>query len=153
MRILALDLGRHAGVAYGEVGGAVTLEQIDLAQNVGPMMSEFEGSMRGYIRRLEPQLIFWERPFIAIVPGKMDAQGEIRTQRLYGQSAAMAKLAHEYDVAWGYERPHSVRKAVIGKGNATEEEIAAFCRKRGVAAHTPHQADAYVAWLYASRKK
>lgn len=153
MVILAFDLGRSVGIAYGDVGGRVTLDQADLSESIGPMMSAFEGVVRGHIRRIKPDLVFWERPFIAIRPGRMDAQGEIRTQRLYGQAAALAKLAHEHEISSASERPMTIRKAIVGRGNATEEDIAAFCRKRDIEAPTPHQADAFVAWLYASRKK
>ena len=150
MIVLAFDLGRHAGVAYGDAGGLVRLEQIDLPQDLGPMMSGFEGAVRGLIRKTEPDFMFWERPFVTT--NKHDAQGEIRTQRLYGQAAACAKIAHEYGIRNDSERPMTIRKAVIGRGNAKEEEIFAFCRRCGVDAVTAHRADAYVAWLYAAKK-
>lgn len=147
---LGIDLGRHAGIAYGPKGGPCVLEESVLSQDVGKMMSEFEGAMRGYIRRLSPEFIVWERPFV--IPNRHDAQGELRTQRLYGQSACMMKLAHEYDIRWDYQIPTSLRKSVMRRGAAKEDEIMKFCRTRGVNPSTDHQADAFIAWLYATEK-
>lgn len=142
--ILAVDLGRHAGICVG--ADRPELEQVDLPQDLGVMMSRFEGAVRGLIRANSPSLLSWERPFLNFT--RMDAQGELRTQRLYGQAATMAKLASEYGIAGVCERPVTVRKKIVGSGKADADAIMQFCQAQGVMPQSDHCADAYVMWLY-----
>lgn len=143
--IIAIDLGRSAGFAIG-ADDPPHLEQIDMPEDLGRMMSAFEGAVRGKIREYRPRLLCWERPFITV--NRMDAQGEIRTQRLYGQAAAAAKLAREYEIESLCERPASIRKKVVGAGNASEDDIMKFCVRAKAKPFSAHTADAYVVWRF-----
>lgn len=142
--IIGVDLGRCVGICVGI--DKPELEQVDLPQDLGAMMLRFEGAVRRVIRANSPSLICWERPFLNFT--RMDAQGEMRTQRLYGQAATLAKLASEYEIACLSERPATVRKKVVGNGKADAETIMRFCQAQGVMPQSDHCADAYVMWLY-----
>lgn len=142
--IIGVDLGRCAGICVGT--DKPELEQVDLPQDLGAMMLRFEGAIRSVIRANSPTLLSWERPFLNFT--RMDAEGELRTQRLYGQAATMAKLSSEYGIACVYERPAVVRKKVIGSGKADADTIMRFCQAQGVMPQSDHCADAYVMWLF-----
>lgn len=111
-------------------------------------MTEFEAAVRGIIRREQPAVLAWERPFVQFNRAP-DAQGEVRTQRLYAQAAVCAKLADEHELLSCFDYPQTVRKKVVGSGRATPEAIMTFCRKSGVEPSSDHAADAYVVWRYA----
>lgn len=147
--ILACDLGRAAGFAVGAAHPPQLFEH-HFSQDIGAMMLDFESVVRGLLRRHEPTMLAWERPFITAQ--RMDAQGEIRTQRLYGQSAVLAKLTHEYGLKSATERPATLRKEILGKGNATPAQIMAFCHRNGVEPMNEHCADAYIVWRMARQR-
>lgn len=114
--------------------------------NEGAIASGFEGLMRAMIAEHRPTLLAWERPFLDM---KRVAQGELRTQRLYGEAWTLIKLSHEYKLTTWFGRPASIRKRVIGKGNASEDEIMAFCHRNGLKPANPHEADSYLIWVAA----
>ncbi len=142
--IIGVDLGRCAGICVGI--DTPELEQVDLPQDLGAMMTRFEGAMRRVIRANSPTLLSWERPFLNFT--RMDAQGMLRTERLYGQAATMAKLASEYGVASINDQPKTVRKKIVGSGAADADTIMRFCQAQGVMPQSDHCADAYVMWLF-----
>lgn len=142
--IIAVDLGRHMGICVGDE--APELEEVSLPQDLGPMMLRFEGIVRGLIRANSPTLLCWERPFLDFT--RADAQGMLRTERLYGQAATMAKLATEYGIASLSEQPRTVRKKIVGSGNADAEAIMRFCQGEGVMPQGDHCADAFLIWRY-----
>lgn len=150
MLIIAVDLGRNVAAVYGADESALLIDSKELPQDLGAMMSDAEGWLRGLVRRVKPDMLFWERPFVT--PNRHDAQGEIRTQRLYGQAALCARIAHDYSLRSDCAHPQTMRKAIVGAGNAKEDVIMRFCRSREFPASSPHEADAFVAWLYARRR-
>lgn len=155
--VIGFDLGRTAAACIGAPGRKPELITREFPIEYGAMASEFEGFVRGIIRKNNAISVFaWERPFIAlrVKSGKavLDAQGEIRTQRLYGQFHTLRKLAWESGLQEYFERPSVVRRDVIGKGNATSDDIMKFTHKAGLRPANDHEADAYVIWRAAIGK-
>ena len=148
--IIAFDLGRHVGICHGGRDEQPQLNHVELPLELGAIMTQFEGKARGFIRRLKPDFVFWERPFVAY--GRFDAQGDLRTQRLYGQSACLAKIVYEESIPWGYEKPNSIRKKILGNGNADEKDIMRFAYKNGMSPVNDHEADAFLCWKFAAGK-
>ena len=149
--ILALDLGRFVGVAVGRVGERPILSSREFPLDIGALGNAFSGFVWGLIREHKPTRLAWERPFLNFA--RMDAQGELRTQRLYGEAFALETIANQCGITTFSERPQTVRKRVIGAGNAKEDQILAFAHKAGLSPSNNHEADAYVVWCAAGGRR
>ena len=148
MTILAVDIGRFVGISVGRAGVRPTLLSRELPVSNGKIAVGFNGFIRSLILEHNPRKLAWERPFVDT--RRFDAQGEIRTQRLYGQAFALEGFAEEYRLAFWCERPQTIRKRIIGAGNAKEDAIMAFVHRAGMKPSNHHEADAYVVWRAAS---
>lgn len=149
--VIALDLGRVAAAAVGNRGGRPALMSREFPADLGACAADFEGFIRGLITKHEPAVLAWERPFTAFRTDRYgkplyDAQGEIRTQRLYGQAFNLEKHAHVGGIKTWFERPVRVRKQVVGRGNAKPEDIMRFAHSKGLKPANDHEADAFVIW-------
>lgn len=149
--IAGVDLGQTCGIAVGLANEKPRLLSKELPKGMGAGASDFEVFVRSVIVEYDVEVLAWERPFIALARGRaggsvLDAQGEVRTQRLYGQAFICTKLAHDYGLRTYREFPHKVRKSLVGNGRASEEQIMQFAHSCGMKPSCDHEADAFIIW-------
>ena len=143
MSVLGLDLGRSVAWAVGPATGPVLLGEETLPADLGKLMFRFEGIIRGLIAEHGVTVLCWEQPFIG--PQGM-AQRVTIAQRLYGQCATLARFVHAHGLRGASYYPVALRKAFVGAGNASPEQILAAVRAAGLNPSSDHQADAYLVW-------
>lgn len=146
--IIALDLGENLGIAVGDPGGRPECETLVLPGDTGAMMLRVEGRLRSYFNELEVTRIVYEDPFPALGK-KWQQTGQAHLKKhltiQFGQKAMIEKVAHaEYGLRPNRVHVGAARKAVVGKGYPTEDEILAAVRRRGAVVGTHHEADAAV---------
>lgn len=146
--IIAFDLGRELGLAYGGFGAPPTLETHKLPAEIGPLLDRFESIVLGLTRKQTPSFIVWEQPFVMFrAPGK----AELTTvARQYGQAGALARIAFGAGVSTSTYRPQSLRKRFCGTAKASEAQIIEAARLRDADPKTNHEADAFLVWQAAA---
>lgn len=145
MIVLGLDLGRNVGASLGEPGAHPTLETWKLPQTTGAMLSEFEGRLRGVIRRNNAlRLIAYEKPFAPF--GKASANTTKHLYTAFGQAGTILKLCYEHSIVPQSFHVRSVRKRFCGSAKASPEDILKSCFRAGFAPSDDHNADACLIW-------
>lgn len=146
--IIALDLGGNVGVACGPAGGSPTLSTWKIDGAVGPMMSRFEGNLRGLLRDWKIDVLAYEKPIIPF--GRPSANTFVTAQRVFGQAGIILKLAHEFGVIPAPHEVRSVRKKFCGSAKAKPDDILRACYAIGVEPSDDHAADACLIWRAAN---
>ena len=142
--ILAFDLGRELGVAYGGEGSAPTLETHALSKEIGALLYEFEGIVLALTRSHDVRMIAWEKPAVFLRnPGKSETTN---ISRQFGEAGALARIAHGAGYATATYAPRSLRKRICGSAKASEMEIMQAAHIRGAHPKTNHEADAFLVW-------
>lgn len=147
--LIGLDLGRNVGVCYGSEPDPPELKGWELPSTIGQMMTDFEGRLRGLIKRQDALIIAFERPFTQFDKPSANVRKHIAT--LNGQMCIILKICYEqYLFPVSYE-VRSVRKRFAGRGNATPEQVHKAAMRYGFKPATDHEADAALIWLAALR--
>jgi crossover junction endodeoxyribonuclease RuvC len=138
-RILGVDPGtRVAGWALVEVAGnrsrLVACGVMRMrAEGMAGRLLEFGAALRTVIREQSPNAIAVETQFFGKGAPAAFAVGMSRGVALF--------VAAESDVAVHEYTPATVKKAVVGNGNASKEQVAAMVRVLLGLAETPKPAD------------
>ena len=144
-KILALDLGRMTGVCVGSCPKDVELKLWDLPISLGPMMDQFEGRLRGMILRHQPLILAIERPFVMF--DRPTANSRKLTATVFGQFAVCMKIVHQNNLFPVTYEVRTVRKRMVGRGNADEDMVHRAAIRHGFNPATSHEADAALVWL------
>lgn len=148
MSVVAIDLGRNAGVALGPPGRVPTCETLALPDAIGAGLSRLEGFLRGVLRSHPVSLLAYEAPFLMF--GRPSAHATNHAYRSFGQAAAILKLAHEFGVAPVAFQVRSVRKQFAGGAKARPDAILRAALSCGARPANDHEADAVLIWMAAT---
>jgi Holliday junction resolvasome RuvABC endonuclease subunit len=144
MMVIGFDLGREVGVCFGEPKQAPTLMTLKLPMQLGALLSDFEGRVRGLFREHSPGLIAWETPFINF--GRRGKGERLVVKRVFGQAGAIERLAYDFGAPTTDFEARSLRKRFCGTAKASEDDIIRACLTRGLNPKTNHEADAGLVW-------
>lgn len=142
--VVGFDLGREVGVCFGQPKTVPTLMTLKLPMQLGALLSDFEGHVRGLIRQHSPGLIAWETPFINF--GRRGKGERLIVKRVFGQAGAIERLAYDVGAETMDFEARTLRKRFCGSAKASEDDIIRACRVRGLDPKTNHEADAALVW-------
>ncbi len=151
MSLLALDLGTHTGVAYGDAGIAasrVECETWDLPsggrEDVGPILFAFRQRLEDRLMRGISVLVF-EAPF---VPKKFAAPDQ--TRRAFGMAALCEEAAYARRIPCFEVVTSTIKKEFAHHGRADKSMMIAAAKRRGFIVRNDHEADAAACWMHAA---
>lgn len=152
MICLSLDLASRTGFAVDDGHGGVIFGVYDVKTTKESQDMGFFGYMvwlRTVIGARRPDLVMHESP-IPVMPKGREGFTNFNTTKLacglYGITKAVS-----IDMGVMVEEAHSstIRKAVVGRGNAKKPEVIRHLRSMGHRVSDDNAADALAGWLYA----
>ena len=148
--ILAVDIGKHYGVAVGKAGEMPSLFSGTLDSDKTEAFGTLFHKINAFARKYKPETIVWEEP----VPNGGKG-GMFTIERMMGYSAVIHIVSHiakpTNSASW---MASTVRKRVMGdgRGGAKKHQVIAFCEACGLLVQNDHEADAAMVWICAQQE-
>jgi Holliday junction resolvasome RuvABC endonuclease subunit len=151
--ILALDLARNTGWAYGTAGPGMDRPRSwgvwDLGSAArgghGAVLASLSDWIGDAFRLYRPSLVVMEAPL------PPQAQTHANTARLMlGYCAVVELLCYRWSIPLREQGAPEVRKRTIGRARLDKAEIVQWCRSQGLEISDHNAADAVVLWYFSA---
>lgn len=154
MKLLALDLGRTTGVAFGNIRGAPTCHTETLGEPGSSQSARFCQALRMTARLIDdlrPDAVIIEKPIAAGPVGK-----EVRVQQAFGYRSNVFGVAHMKSVQTGEYTVGDIRQYLIGQSHMKSElakpRVFEACQAFGWNVEGYDQSDAAACWHFGRAK-
>ena len=146
-RILALDLGSQSGWCCGVVGDPTPrISSVRLGRQGyenGAIAASLCDWLADMITTHDPSLVLYEAPLPRGQHGGIQA-GRI----LLGLAMVTELVCYRREVRCREANVNTVRAQVLGKGNASKDEVMLWCRGQGWQPDDTDASDAAALWAY-----
>lgn len=149
-RVLAIDLGKCVGWAFGMPGDPLPLFGTWHLANTtlhGPRFASYENELIAALERFKPTLVVMASPL-----RRTGMQGQQAARQALGLAAFTESECYRARVQLREAHEGTVRKDVLGRGTfpagAVKNVAVAWCIANGWPVTDDHQADALILWKH-----
>lgn len=144
-RVLALDLGTSTGWCAGTAGKPTTDSVVlfKAGYDNGAIAASLCDWLADMITMHDPTVIYFESPL-----NRGDHSGVQAGRILLGLSMVVELVAWRREVPCREANVSTVRKAVVGRGNARKPDVMTWCLANGMTPPNFDASDACVLWEY-----